>query len=276
MKSRQLNWSTSVLSYPNLIAYIFFCTVAFGFPLALPCPTKVQFFAFRVLIALSAASAIFLILNKNLKTSSGNLKIAITAIIFLIIYTLNPRLLDHFTDCRESTFSFSVQLNSNFKSVAKGYPGMQGHEVSLWIENTWVSSESDHTGVAYFKSLPGSFQGQTVPVKYKHKYWAAIVDSIRLTRKSNILNILPPASLLYSGLVLNGENGVPLHNAKVQIGGQEHLTDSSGQFTFNIPTEDFLPYQNLFVSKSGYRSERINIHFQASSGIEIALFKLVE
>lgn len=240
----------------------------------IPCPTEAQFFPIRLLLSLCAAAISYELPGSFQFTIPPYIKSSGALGIFLLVYMVNPRLLNSLSSCENQPFEYTVQLLvQNEHLLENGYPTPVGSKLKLRLDNTWVSGEVNDDLDADYKSIPAVFKDKKVALRFENPYWRNETDSITLVGKSCVVQAIPLQEIIYEGIVLDGESGGFVNQARVQLADYEVYTDVSGRFEFHVPVKEFKPEQLLSIRKAGYAPQHANISYRASKSISLALFK---
>jgi len=225
-----------------------------GLLLFVPCPTESQFFAFRLVLALAAATlasqlpGIFQFELPPFLKGGGAL--AIMAALFF----MNPARLVGEGKCAQGPFEFTAQIKVNpAQSVPSTYPKLENASLELWLDNYWKLNDALINGMADFKTIPADKRDVKVPAQLKARYWRLSADSIALLGKSQIIYIEPDGSLAkIEGKVMDIKTGQPIEGASVETLQLSELTNAQGNFTLLIPLEKQCDEYDVYVTKTGF------------------------
>jgi hypothetical protein len=223
----------------------------------IPCPTKDQYFVFRIIIALAAAGLATVIpgfinirFNKEI-TAGGALAV------FALIYLFDPASTIAENKCEQETFSITVFVHGKKGKEDKILKG-QG-EVCLYLNSKPDKGKIDDDGKAIFTEISPTFLNSKVRITIEHPqpYQVTHPDSLYELKKNEVIFL---EADLYGmdqvfGEVLDDKTGEFLDSVRVSILDIETYTNNKGWFELHIPPEKQNKFQRVSFDKKGYERQ---------------------
>lgn len=115
---------------------------------------------------------------------------------------------------------------------------------------------NSHLDTVITMTIPGYLRGQRIPIGFKSTYYRTIDDTLKLDygifTTKHIRLERDKTFACFAGSV-NDEEGMPITGAKVTIGEETVLTDSTGHFSVSFPTLEQRENKKLCIQKPGFR-----------------------
>ncbi|MBK8567800.1 MAG: hypothetical protein IPN76_31900 [Saprospiraceae bacterium] len=239
---------------PSNIAWIVGLALLVGMVLLLvfvPCPTDAQFFAFRLLLALAAGGLATLLPGMFGLDLNNGTKAAGALGIMVLIYLVNPGTLAGGGKCDEGPFNFTVRLVK--PNNMANYPPLKGGTLKIWVVDRYEKPELNTDLVAEVKAIPNVQDGNMVDAYLEGAtYWKLEKDSVRLSKLSQTLNVVPDGSLdtLYGKTLMNDN---PVVGVQIEVeGGLSGVSDANGKFVVPIPLMKQKEVLLVSAFKEGY------------------------
>jgi putative transposon-encoded protein len=237
---------------PGLVFIL--CAILFvlclGISFFIPNPTNFQYIFSRIGIVVGAAGfagffpgSITLLYNGFRATG------AFAAI--LLFYFWNP------AELFEKNFSLTVYVHGN-ESKQDMILKNEG-EVIIDLNDDRREAKIGERGDAFFRGIPKSFYGQKVFITIQDDEFEIVKKdtSYILSESSIYIEVRRKSQKLFGNVA--DEKGNPLQSVKISAVGIETFTNTTGDFSLNLPDTLFSPEINILASKTGYENKVLKV-----------------